>query len=61
MCQSLAHPVIKGLSGVLCCCRSFTVGARLSRPLPAFVPPVIAGTALQGWLMWRYSVGEWTF
>lgn len=25
------------------------------------LPLVVAGAALQGWLMWRYSVGQWTF
>ncbi|MGH3719506.1 MAG: mannosyltransferase family protein [Pseudonocardiaceae bacterium] len=39
----------------------FMVGARLSRPLPVIVALVVVGAALQGWLMWRYSVGQWTF
>ncbi|MGH3842006.1 MAG: mannosyltransferase family protein [Pseudonocardiaceae bacterium] len=39
----------------------FVVGARVSRPPAVFVPLVLAGAALQGWLMWRYSVGHWTF
>lgn len=39
----------------------FVVGARLSRRLPVFIPLVVAGAALQGWLMWRYSVDQWTF
>lgn len=39
----------------------FIVGARLSRSPRLFIPIVVAGAALQGWLMWRYSVGQWTF
>lgn len=39
----------------------FMIGARLSRPLSVLAPLVVAGAALQGWLMWRYSVGQWTF
>ncbi|MBV9031963.1 MAG: hypothetical protein JO364_17020 [Pseudonocardiales bacterium] len=39
----------------------FMVGARLSRPLPVLVPLVFAGATLQGWLMWRYAIGQWTF
>ncbi|MGH3889580.1 MAG: mannosyltransferase family protein [Pseudonocardiaceae bacterium] len=39
----------------------FVVGARLSRSPRVFIPIVVAGAALQGWLMWRYSVGQWTF
>ncbi|HEX4102210.1 MAG TPA: mannosyltransferase family protein [Pseudonocardiaceae bacterium] len=39
----------------------FVVGAGLTRSPRAFIPFVLSGTALQVWLMWRYSVGEWTF
>lgn len=39
----------------------FVVGARLSRSPRVLIPLVFAGVALQGWLMWRYSVGYWTF
>ena len=39
----------------------FIVGAQLSRSPRLFIPIVVAGAALQGWLMWRYSVGQWTF
>ncbi len=39
----------------------FIVGAQLSRSLRMFVPFVLAGAALQGWLMWRYGSGQWTF
>jgi hypothetical protein len=39
----------------------FVVGARLCRSHSVFIPLVVAGAALQGWLMWRYSVGQWTF
>lgn len=38
----------------------FIVGARLARSPRVFIPLVVAGAALQGWLMWRYSVGQWT-
>ena len=39
----------------------FAVGARLCRSPRVLIPVVVAGAALQGWLMWRYSIGEWTF
>ena len=39
----------------------FIVGARLTRRVPVFIALLVAGGALQGWLMWRYAVGEWTF
>ena len=39
----------------------FVVGARLTRSLRVLIPFVLAGAALQGWLMWRYGVGQWTF
>jgi mannosyltransferase PIG-V len=39
----------------------FVVGSRLTRSPRVFIPFVLAGAALQGWLMWRYSVGHWTF
>ncbi|MBV9060759.1 MAG: hypothetical protein JOZ09_16625 [Pseudonocardiales bacterium] len=39
----------------------FIVGARLTRRLPVFIALLVACGALQGWLMWRYAVGEWTF
>jgi hypothetical protein len=39
----------------------FIVGAQLSRSPRVFMPLVVVGAALQGWLMWRYSVGLWTF
>ncbi len=39
----------------------FVVGARLSRSPRVLIPIIVAGAALQGWLMWRYSVGQWTF
>ncbi|MGH3781266.1 MAG: mannosyltransferase family protein [Pseudonocardiaceae bacterium] len=39
----------------------FVVGARLSRSRRVLIPLVVAGGTLQGWLMWRYAVGYWTF
>jgi hypothetical protein len=39
----------------------FVVGARLGRSPRVLIPLVVAGAALQGWLMWRYSAGQWTF
>lgn len=39
----------------------FVVGAWLGRSPRVLIPVVVAGAALQGWLMWRYSVGQWTF
>jgi hypothetical protein len=39
----------------------FIVGSRLGRSPLVLIPLVVAGAALQGWLMWRYSVGHWTF
>jgi hypothetical protein len=39
----------------------FIVGAQLSRSPRVLVPIVLAGAALQGWLMWRYGSGQWTF
>ncbi|MGA9310486.1 MAG: hypothetical protein WBV74_08960, partial [Pseudonocardiaceae bacterium] len=39
----------------------FIVGARLSRSRRVLIPLVSAGAALQGWLMWRYGSGQWTF
>jgi hypothetical protein len=38
----------------------FVVGALLSRSPRVLIPFVLAGAVLQGWLMWQYSVGEWT-
>jgi hypothetical protein len=39
----------------------FVVGARFGRSPRVFIRVVVAGVALQGWLMWRYSVDQWTF
>lgn len=39
----------------------FIVGALLTRSPRVFIPVVLASAALQGWLMWRYSIGAWTF
>ncbi len=39
----------------------FIVGARLIRSPRVLFPFVLASAALQGWLMWRYGVGQWTF
>jgi hypothetical protein len=39
----------------------FVVGAQLTRSSRVLIPFVLVGVALQGWLMWRYSVGQWTF
>jgi Gpi18-like mannosyltransferase len=39
----------------------FIVGARLARSSRVFIPIVVVSAALQGWLMWRYSVSQWTF
>jgi mannosyltransferase PIG-V len=39
----------------------FVIGARLSRSPRVFVPFVLAGAALQAWLMWRFGSGQWTF
>lgn len=38
----------------------FVVGAQLSRSPRVFIPVVFAGAVLQGWLMCRYSIGQWT-
>src|SRR5262249_5796318 len=35
--------------------------ARPGRVAGVVSPVVVAGAALQGWLMWLYSIGEWTF
>jgi Mannosyltransferase (PIG-V) len=39
----------------------FVIGARLCRSPRVLIPVVVICAALQGWLMWRYSIGEWTF
>ncbi len=39
----------------------FTFGARQSRRRTVLLPLLAIGTAVQGWLFWRYSVGAWTF
>jgi hypothetical protein len=39
----------------------FVIGARFTRSRRVFVPVVLAGAALQGWLMWLYTAGLWTF
>lgn len=39
----------------------FVVGSRLSRSPRVFVLIVVVGAVLQGWLMWRYAAGQWTF
>jgi hypothetical protein len=39
----------------------FVIGARFTRSRGVFVPVVLAGAALQGWLMWLYTAGLWTF
>jgi Mannosyltransferase (PIG-V) len=39
----------------------FAVGAQIGQSPRAFIPTVVICAALQGWLMWRYSVGQWTF
>ena len=40
----------------------FVVGAKLlGSSSRAFNAAVAAGCVLQGWLFWRYAVGEWTF
>jgi hypothetical protein len=39
----------------------FVVGARFTRSPGVFIPVILAGAALQGWLMWLYTAGQWTF
>lgn len=39
----------------------FVVGADLVRSERIFYPVVVAGSSMQLWFFWRYSVGEWTF
>lgn len=39
----------------------FIVGAQLTRSMRVFVPVLVASSAIQLWLMWRYAVGHWTF
>lgn len=39
----------------------FIVGSRLGRSPRVLIPFILAGVALQGWLMWLYAGGDWTF
>jgi mannosyltransferase PIG-V len=39
----------------------FMVGAKLLRSPRVLVPLVVASAVVQGWLMWRFAVGQWTF
>lgn len=39
----------------------FMVGAKFSRNRAVFLTLVLLSVALQGWLFWRYAIGQWTF
>ena len=39
----------------------FIVGVRIARFSVVFIPYILAGAAIQGWLMWMYAAGQWTF
>jgi hypothetical protein len=39
----------------------FIVSAQLTRSRRVFVPVVLVGAGLQGFLFWRFAAGEWTF